>query len=119
MITPPHSRQPATVLIQALGIAPNDWRKVLVVPAADLLRIQSQFPPVPPHQRRKTGGIAESSPRGFGPVVDGGVLPAHPFDPTAPAISSNKPLITGWNEEVIHNRFSEELAMWRSIGMVE
>ena len=36
---------------------------------------------------------------GFGPVVDGGVLPAHPFDPTAPAISRNKPLITGWNED--------------------
>ena len=35
---------------------------------------------------------------GFGPVVDGKVLPHHPFDPTAPAISKDKPLLVGWNE---------------------
>ena len=31
--------------------------------------------------------------------VDGIVLPHHPFDPTAPAISKHSPLITGWNED--------------------
>ena len=36
---------------------------------------------------------------GFGPVVDGVTLPQHPFDPTAPAISRDKPLIVGWNED--------------------
>jgi len=73
---------------------------LLDVPAADLLRVQSQFSPIPPHrQQRKTGAIAEPSSRGFGPVVDGDTLPTHPFDPTAPAISRNKPLITGWNED--------------------
>jgi len=36
---------------------------------------------------------------GFGPVVDGLVLPNHPFDPAAPAVSKNKPLLTGWNED--------------------
>ncbi len=36
---------------------------------------------------------------GFGPVVDGGALPAHPFDPAAPAISRDKPLLVGWNED--------------------
>ena len=99
MLTREMAADTTASVLQALSIAPNDWRKLLDVPAADLLRIQSQFPPVPPHQRRKTGGSAEASPRGFGPVVDGGVLPAHPFDPTAPAISSKKPLITGWNED--------------------
>jgi len=99
MLTREMAAETTALVLQALSIAPKDWRKLLDVPAADLLRIQSQFPPVPPHQRRKTGGIADSSPRGFGPVVDGGVLRAHPFDPTAPAISSNKPLITGWNED--------------------
>jgi len=38
-------------------------------------------------------------PGGFAPVVDGVVLPHHPFDPTAPAISRDKPLIVGWNED--------------------
>ncbi|HEY2860692.1 MAG TPA: carboxylesterase family protein, partial [Terracidiphilus sp.] len=31
----------------------------------------------------------------WGPTVDGHSLPAHPFDPVAPAVSANVPLITG------------------------
>jgi para-nitrobenzyl esterase len=100
MLTREMAAETTAMVLQALSIAPNDWRKLLDVPAADLLRVQSQFAPIPPHrQQRKTGGIAEMSWRGFGPVVDGVVLPVHPFDPTAPAISRNKPLITGWNED--------------------
>src|SRR6266508_1595677 len=100
MLTREMAAETTALVLQALSIAPKEWRKLLDVPAADLLRIQAQFSPIPPHrQQRKTGGIAESSSGGFGPVVDGGVLPAHPFDPTAPAISRNKPLITGWNED--------------------
>ena len=83
-----------------LDIAPKDWRRLLDVPAADLLRVQSKFPPVPPHGKKgQSGGVAEPFRGGFGPVVDGIVLPNHPFDPTAPAISKDKPLITGWNED--------------------
>jgi para-nitrobenzyl esterase len=33
----------------------------------------------------------------FSPFVDGTVIPRHPFDPTAPEISSNVPLIVGTN----------------------
>lgn len=87
-------------VLKALDIAAHDWRKLLDVPAATLLQIQSQFPPVPPHQKRgKNAGITEPAGYGFGPVVDGNVLPHHPFDPIAPAIASDKPLITGWNED--------------------
>ncbi|MEZ4727033.1 MAG: carboxylesterase family protein [Caldilineaceae bacterium] len=87
-------------VLAALEIAPHEWRKLLDVPAATLLQVQSQFRPVPPHQRKRSGdGVTEPPRRGFGPVVDGVVLPHHPFDPTAPAISKDKPLITGWNED--------------------
>jgi para-nitrobenzyl esterase len=34
----------------------------------------------------------------FGPVVDGEILPAGPFDPTAPEFSSNIPVLTGTTE---------------------
>ena len=62
--------------------------------------MQSQFPPVPPHQKRsRNAGITEPAGYGFGPVVDGDVLPHHPFDPTAPVLSKDKPLLTGWNED--------------------
>jgi para-nitrobenzyl esterase len=99
MLTREMAAETTALVLQALNIAPNDWRRLLDVPAAELLRVQSQFPPVPPHQRRKAAGSAAAPIHGFGPVVDGGVLPAHPFDPTAPAISRTKPLITGWNED--------------------
>ena len=32
---------------------------------------------------------------GFAPVVDGNILPAHPFDPSAPALSADVPMIIG------------------------
>jgi para-nitrobenzyl esterase len=100
MLTREIAAETTALVLQALSIAPKDRRKLLDVPAADLLRVQSQFSPIPPHrQQRKIGAIAEPASRGFGPVVDGVVLPAHPFDPIAPAISKNKPLITGWNED--------------------
>jgi para-nitrobenzyl esterase len=82
----------AKLLIE-LNIAPKDWRKLLDVPAADLLNIQSKFTFVPPHLEKNEKIL------GFGPVVDGVVLPYHPFDPKAPEISHNKPLLTGWNED--------------------
>jgi para-nitrobenzyl esterase len=34
---------------------------------------------------------------GFAPVVDGAVLPHHPFDPVAPSVSADVPLIIGSN----------------------
>ena len=87
-------------VLKALDIKPDNWKKLLDVPAADLLRVQSRFPFVPPYQRKiMTEGIGEDDSFGFGPVVDGEVLKAHPFDPAAPNISRNKPLMVGWNED--------------------
>lgn len=83
------------MVLKQLNIDPKDWRKLLDVPAADLLALQSKLPPVPPNSGKN------SRPGGFGPVVDGSVLPNHPFEPTAPKISQNKPLMAGWNEDEI------------------
>lgn len=52
-------------------------------------------------ERRPTpaGGIPNfrriSASLGFGPVVDGKILPSHPFDPVAPAGSADIPMIIG------------------------
>ena len=80
-------------LLKELNIDPKNWRKLLEVPAADLLTVQAKFTFVPPHLEKNDKVF------GFGPVVDGVVLPYHPFDPTASEISRNKPLLTGWNED--------------------
>ena len=44
-------------------------------------------------------GMVVARPGGFGPVVDGTYLPNDPFDPTAPAISKDKPLMVGTNRD--------------------
>ncbi len=36
---------------------------------------------------------------GFGPIVDGIVIPRHPFDPAAPEISADVPMIVGYTRE--------------------
>jgi para-nitrobenzyl esterase len=41
--------------------------------------------------------LAAAPPPSFGPVVDGEVLPGHPFDPAAPALSKDVPLLLGSN----------------------
>ncbi len=100
MYTPEMAAATTALVLQELNIAAKDWRKLLAVPAAELLRLQSKFAPVPPFQeKQKAARITEPVAGGFGPVVDGIVLPYHPFDPSAPDISKDKPLITGWNED--------------------
>jgi para-nitrobenzyl esterase len=99
MSTPEIAAETTRQVLRALDLGPNDWRKLLEVPASALFEVQAQFRSVPPHQRRKSGGRTEPNQGGFGPVVEGQILPSHPFDPTAPSISSHKPLMVGWNED--------------------
>lgn len=88
------------LVLKELNLSAKDWRKLLEVPATDLLSVQSKMPFTAPFlEKRKTRAISETGPGGFGPVVDSKVLPNHPFDPSAPEISRNKPLMTGWNED--------------------
>lgn len=83
-----------------LDIAPAQWRKLLEVSAARLLDVQMKLA-----SRLKSNlfadrkGIADAGPGGLGPVLDGKVLPQHPFDPAPPAFSRNKPLLVGYNHD--------------------
>jgi len=95
MLTKEMAAATTAAVLKELNLSANNWKKLLEIPAADLLVIQNKYPFVPPFQERNTPVGAN----GFGPVVDGNVLPYHPFDPAAPEISRNKPLLTGWNED--------------------
>ncbi|MCA9983551.1 MAG: carboxylesterase/lipase family protein [Anaerolineales bacterium] len=100
MYTPELAAETTRQLLKELEIEPKDWQRLLALPAAQLLEMQSRFPPVPPHQRQAPAGrLTEPTRGGFGPVVDGRNLPVHPFDPAAPDISRDKPLLVGWNED--------------------
>jgi para-nitrobenzyl esterase len=84
--------------MQELGLARNEWRKLLEVPAEKLLAAQVALGRR--SSQRTTGGPQPGgSGIGFGPVVDGTVLPHHPFDPAAPVISKNKPILIGTNRD--------------------
>jgi para-nitrobenzyl esterase len=89
--------------LKQLGIEKSEWRKLLDVPADKLVDAQVELGKQPGGPLTMSGGRkgigGGGRPGGFGPVVDGTILPNHPFDPEAPAISKNKPLIVGSNRD--------------------
>lgn len=96
----PRDRATETTLLtlQELGLDKSQWRKLLEVPADTLLAAQVAL------GRRAASQRASGPPRpgggaGFGPVVDGTILPGHPFDPAAPPISKSKPILIGTNRD--------------------
>lgn len=100
MLTKETAAETTAMLLKELNISRNNWKKILEVQTSDLLAIQAKLPFVPPFQEKNSKrGTMQGRLGGFGPVVDGIVLPNHPFDLGAPAISKDKPLLVGWNED--------------------
>ncbi len=87
--TPDLSLKLALGVLDELGIARSDFAKLHQVETNRLLIAGLEA------QRKAAAGAAGPTPGGWGPVVDGRVLPTHAFDPTAPAISAGVPLLTG------------------------
>jgi para-nitrobenzyl esterase len=86
----------ADTLLRRVGIRPPNLEALHRVPAAQLMEALTG------------GGVARGTtpedPLGqdistqLYPVVDGHTLPAHPFDPVAPAVSADVPILCGANE---------------------
>jgi para-nitrobenzyl esterase len=70
----------AKALLAELGLDESQVSELMDVPFEDIIAAQA-----------KLGGG-----RGFAPVVDGEVLPRHPFEPDAPEVSGDIPMIIGW-----------------------
>ncbi len=89
--------------LKQMGLQKSDWRKLLDVPADKLVQTQVELGRQPGGPLTMSGGRkgigGNGKPGGFGRVVDGAVLPHHPFDPEAPSISKHKPLIVGSNRD--------------------
>ena len=83
------------LLLEYLNISPSDWKKILDVPADKILEAQMNLP----RWAASESGGQGTGMAGFSPVIDNVVMPAHPFSPSAPEISKNKPLQVGWNED--------------------
>jgi para-nitrobenzyl esterase len=84
-----------SLILAELGLAPSDWRKLLDVSVPTLLDTNARI-------LKKINTMDDDKtlrPSSFMPVVDGVILPHHPFDPGAPAISRDKPLLLGSNQD--------------------
>src|SRR5215472_3326399 len=90
------------MVLDELGLSEKEVLKLKDVPAEKLLEVQGAVAQKRPGGLSLSGGrqgMVVSQPGGFLPVVDGTYLPHHPFDPTAPVISRDKPLIVGTNKD--------------------
>jgi para-nitrobenzyl esterase len=71
----------ARMLLDRLGVGTGDLDRTQDIPFDRIVAVLEAVRP----------------PLGFGPVVDGRALPRHPFDPDAPAVSVDVPLLLGSN----------------------
>ena len=94
---PEYSERLAAALFDVLGLGPSDVSKLRDVPFEKLAQAQAEavLKAFPETAIPGTGG-------GFRPTPDGRHLPTQPFDPVAPAVSANVPLLVGsvLNEQV-------------------
>ncbi len=94
-LTPDYSQQVAGMLLAELGLQKSQVRELQKIPVDRLSGAATEAIRKTP--RPKTARRDSFDESGWGPTVDGRVLPVHPFDPAAPAISADVPLITGTN----------------------
>jgi para-nitrobenzyl esterase len=81
----------ARAMLAELGISPNNVDELLSVPVSRLLSAMADM------SKRQAGAPAGARPAGFGPVVDGKILPTNPFDPVASPVSATIPILVGCN----------------------
>lgn len=72
-------------VLSKLGLSEKQAREILTMPTERLRALQE--------------GMSGANPMRFGPVVDGKFIPNHPYDPAAPAMSANIPMIIGSNKD--------------------
>ncbi len=93
-LEPDYSAKVAAGVMQELGLSKSqvdELQKVSVdrlAGAAD--EVMKKLNPHNSSVFRREIGLT-----GWGPTVDGAILPHHPFDPAAPALSADVPLLTG------------------------
>ncbi len=91
--TPDASNRLALAVLDELGLSRSQVQKLHDVPMKRLLQAGQAA-----ERKLRSGlrapGTAAASPR-WGPVMDGNVLPQHPFDPAAPEISAQIPVMVG------------------------
>jgi para-nitrobenzyl esterase len=96
MVQPETSARVAAAVLAELGLGASQLDQLHALPvqklidagAAAMRKVAPAGGPARVYNRRADRA-------GWGPTVDGLILPQHPFDPSAPAISANIPMLIG------------------------
>jgi para-nitrobenzyl esterase len=90
-----YSGQLAELVVQELGLSKSQVDELQRVPVDRLSAAAAEaMKKMPAHHSYLREVYGEDN---WGPTVDGSILPRHPFDPGAPEISADVPLLTGTN----------------------
>jgi para-nitrobenzyl esterase len=90
-----YSKRVTELLLDELGLSKSRMKELQRVPVDHLSWAAVEaMKKMPVHRPSLRDTFGE---RDWGPTVDGRTLPHHPFDPGAPTISADVPLITGTN----------------------
>jgi para-nitrobenzyl esterase len=94
-LSPDYSGRVAELTMEELSLSKSQLKELQRIPVDRLsgaaVEAMKKMPRPRPSLRDTFGE------RDWGPTVDGRVLPHHPFDPGAPTLSADVPLITGTN----------------------
>jgi para-nitrobenzyl esterase len=102
LTTPEDAIRTTALLLDELGLKPGQARELQTVPVARLLAAnEAVYKKI---TLRDPGMVANT------PMVDGHVLPVHPWDPAAPSLSASIPLLIGYahTEETLYDRPTPE-----------
>ena len=101
------------LLLAELGLKAGQIRELQSVPMATLLVVDAAVQKK--ITQRDPGMVANT------PMVDGKVIPAHPWDPKGPALSANIPLLIGYahTEETLYDRPTPEKLALDEAGLKE
>ena len=94
-LSPDYSARLAELVVAELGLSKSHLRELQEIPVDRLSGAAAEaMKKMPAHKSSLREVYGE---RDWGPTVDGRILPSHPFDPVAPEISADVPLLTGTN----------------------
>jgi para-nitrobenzyl esterase len=85
-----HATKVADMMLSELGVKADRVAEMQTIPLERILAAQGAV-------NRKLGSFVPGMIQGFSPVVDGVSLLQNPFDPVAPEVSADVPLLIGFN----------------------
>ena len=86
----------AAELLRELGLKPSQLGELQAVPTERLIAAYNAIEQRQDLMPRRRGTYYQ---QGFGPVIDGSILPGHPFDPFASPVHADVPLMVGSNKQ--------------------